>query len=167
MDLTPASTEMVVRQLAAWSAFAREAFATTTHELEDAEIRALKQHLARQHKSQRMQLDAWLSQRTRAPRNDIKPPAEWKEVTLAMASRSKHVVLTACALLERAVLAAYERAADVVWLEASAHRLVRRHQLELRCCRDHYLTKVQRNSRRSFEPAGSDMVAPEPAPSAA
>lgn len=143
MQLTQTTSITAVQELAAWCEIARDALASSSSEEQDPGLRALKQHFVRQHANHLARLQAWLREQGGAASPPARPAEAWAQVTAALHSPDEHVVIAACDLLERAVLAAYDRAADRIWLENAARRLIHRQRLELRVCRDHYLRRVR------------------------
>jgi hypothetical protein len=114
----------------------------------------------RQHQRHLAQIQAWLGRRKHDGTFPRKRLDAWTEVIRATQSNNDYVAIAACALLERAVLAVYERAIDHLWLNNTALQLLRRQRLVLKCCHARHL---RRPRRESLEPQRARPAATRPA----
>jgi hypothetical protein len=153
MTIPATSSESVLQELAAWCQLAHDVLRSSQQPLEKVSVRTLKQQLLRHHTRHLAQLREWLGRRKAGGRFARKRPEAWAEVVNAMRSRDEYVAIAGCALLERAVLAAYEKAADHIWLENTAMRLVRRQRLVLKSCHAQYLRRPTSPGERATRAA--------------
>jgi hypothetical protein len=73
-----------------------------------------------------------------------------------MRSSDENVVVGACGLLERSLIAAYARAEEHPVLDAHVRRVIRRQQLELKCSYSYYVRRLhawRTRARRAEKPA--------------
>ncbi len=89
----------------------------------------MKRHLARMHRRHLAQLREWL------PESDLRSPEgtnqrAWTEIGAALQARDERVVRAACALLHRAVVAAYERTARQASGDTGVMQLIAQQKLE-------------------------------------
>jgi hypothetical protein len=155
MKISVTSTEAILQELAAWSQLAHDVLRASKRTLEKSTVRTAKQQLIRHHLRHVTQLRDWLRRHKASVRFTRQSPAGWAEVIEAMRSRDEYVAIASCALLERAVLAAYERAADHLWLENDAMRLVRRQRLVMKCCHSRYLRRPTPSRDRATHTAAA------------
>ena len=144
MNDTPSSPKAVLTELAAWCELAQSALKRSLRPTQPEDLRTFKQHLVKQHSTHKKQLRAWTHSnrgthsRNRRPKSDAVV-----ELLEGLSASDEYVALSSCALLERAIIAAYERASRGVDLDSSITQLLRRHKSELRACQDHHPRRLQ------------------------
>ncbi len=153
-----------MQDLAAWCELARDVLQNAWDRVDSEGLRLLKSHLLRQHAAHAGELHVWLERFASDGPAAAPVIHPMRDLAAALSSPNEAVVLSACALLERSVLAAYARATDSVALDAATMRLVRRHKLELKCTFEHYLRRVQTWRERNVrvvetEPDAGTLVA--------
>jgi hypothetical protein len=131
MKPTLQSSEAALRELAAVCELAHEALNSSTPVVVPSRVRNVRRKLSRRHASHLTQLKGWLNAKRANRRGKVRRPQAWSELLAALSAQNEHVAASALALIERAVLAAYERAAESIWLDQAVRRLVRRQMSEL------------------------------------
>jgi hypothetical protein len=79
----------------------------------------------------------------------------WSDLAAALRSANEDVVLGACGLLERAILAAYERAGSCPSMTPWMRRLIHLQRQELKCCYAYFMRRLPawRKTTQTVPPA--------------
>lgn len=131
MNTCSFALDAALLDLAAWCRLAHEMLNPDPEQAESPRMRVLKQELQRVHRRSLLQLRRWTGEGEIRTDQATHRPKAWNEVEAALNAPDDRVALAACALLQRAVLAAYDRAADRAWSSPEALQTIRNQKQEL------------------------------------
>lgn len=130
MNTASSRATTTLMELAAWCRFSHDLLTAGSPASVPEGVHAMKRQLARVHRRHLGQLREWLPGLERRQPEGTGQRA-WTEIAAALQATDERVVRAACALLHRAVTAAYDRAASQAQGDQDLARLVAQQKAEV------------------------------------